>query len=551
MSEPQTIPQAFQRHVAQRPDAVAIRTLGDEVSLTWRQYGDEVRRIAGGLAALGLKRGDVLAQMLTNRPEFALTEMAANHLGATTFSIYNTCSPEQVNYLLSHSGSKVLVTEQQFVERIEAGGGHGAQVLVLEDGDVDRLQPQEGFDFETAWRAVQPDDVLCMIYTSGTTGPPKGVEHTHAGVFGMAAAVTSTFPVGPDDSAISYLPSAHAADRCVCYYFCSINGAQITYLPDIKQLVAALAEVRPTIFAAVPRIWEKLKVGVEMQLQANEQLKAGFDAGVPQVADAIRAKLGLDRLKWALSGAAAIPPGVFTFLQKLGIPVSEIWGMSEIGLATAAPVDRAKVGTVGPPLPGYETKLLDDGELLVRAPFMMRGYRNAPEKTAEAIDSDGWMHTGDIVTVDDEGYISIVDRKKELIINAGGKNMSPSNIEGAIQSASPLIGPVLAFGDAKPYNVALITLDPDAAAVFAPKLGLEPDPAVLAKDERIRAMVQEAVDAGNAKLARVEQVKRFTILPAYWEPGSEEMTPTSKLKRKPIAQKYATDIEDLYATESV
>jgi long-chain acyl-CoA synthetase len=550
MTQSQTLPQAFQRHVAERPDAVALRTLGDETSLTWREYGDEVRRIAGGLAGLGLKRGDVFAALLTNRPEFNLTEMAANHLGATTFSIYNTCAPEQIQYLLTHSGAKVLVTEQQYVGKIRESGANVDHVLVLEDGDVDRLTPAADFDFEAAWNAVLPTDVSCMIYTSGTTGPPKGVEHTHAGLFGMAQALSSTFPIDSDDVTISYLPSAHAADRCVCNYFHTIHGAQIVPLADLKQLPAALAEVHPTTFGAVPRVWEKLKMGVELQIAANERLKAAFDAGDAQAIVAVRTGLGLDRVKWALSGSAGIRPDVYEFLVKLGLPVTDIWGMSEIGLATAAPPGLAKPGTVGFPLPGYEIRLLDDGELLIRAPFMMRGYRNDPEKTAEAIDPEGWMHTGDIFAMDDEGYLKIVDKKKELIINSGGKNMSPCNIEDAIGSASPIVGPMMAYGDARPYNVALITLNPEMAPAAGRKLGIGDNLATLVKDPRIVDMVQAAVDEGNARLSRIEQIKRFTLLPHVWEPGGDLVTPTGKLKRKLVNEKYAAEIDKLYARGS-
>ncbi|WP_067824615.1 AMP-dependent synthetase/ligase [Nocardia inohanensis] len=547
MAEPQTLPQAFQRQVADHPDIVALRNFDGAQTYTWAEYGAEVRRLAGGFAALGLGRGDVFASLLTNRPEFNLTEMAANHLGATTFSIYNTSAPEQINYLLTHSDTKILVTERQYLAKLEESGAVVEHVFVVEDGDLDRLAPAPGFDFEAAWNAVLPDDVLCMIYTSGTTGPPKGVEHTHRGVLGMQGAVTSTFPIDSGDRLISYLPSAHAADRCVTYYFSILNGAQLTTLNDLSRLPQTLAEVRPTIFTAVPRVWEKLKAGVELQLDANEQLRAGFEAGVPQVIDAIRAKLGLEQVKWAMTGAAACPLGVFTFLRKLRIPVTDIWGMSEIGLVTAAPPERAKPGTIGTLLPGYEGRVLDDGELLIRAPFTMKGYRNDPAQTAEAKDADGWVHTGDIVTVDDEGYYTIVDRKKELIINAGGKNMSPSNIESAISTESLLIGAVVAIGDGRPYNVALVTLDGAAVPAFAEKFGLDPDPAVLAKDARVLEAVQQGVDAGNAKLARVEQIKKFALLPTVWNEGGEELTPTGKLRRKPIAAKYAAEIEALYA----
>lgn len=546
MPQPQTWPEAFQQTVAVRGDAVALRTADGALTFTWRQYADEVRRIAGGLAALGLQRGDTFAALLTNRPEFNLTETAACHLGVATYSIYNTCSVEQIEYLLGDAETRVVVTERQYVEKLRSARTPIEHILVVEDGDVDRLQPAHDFDFDTAWQSVQPDDVLCLIYTSGTTGPPKGVEHTHRSALSMAAAVNAFYPYAPADTFISYLPAAHAADRFFTHYFGVLAGIEVVTLADAKLLSTVLPQVRPSLFIAVPRVWEKLKSAVQLQLQSDDRLNAAFDAGAPQVIDAIRAKLGLDRVKWALSGAAAIAPDDFAFIQKLGIPVSEMWGMSECGLGTGAPPSMARQGTVGMAPPGAELRIAEDGELLLRAPSLMKGYRNDPAKTAEAIDADGWLHSGDIAEIDDEGYVRIVDRKKELIINAAGKNMSPANIEGAIASSSPLLGPVVAIGDGRPYNVALITLDADAAAAFAAERDISPDPAVLAEDPAIRASVEKAVEAGNMKLARVEQIKRFTILPTYFVPGSDELTPTSKLKRKPIAVKYAVQIEELY-----
>lgn len=546
LPRPRTFPEAFQQNVAAHPEQVALRTPDDSISLTWREYGEEVRRIAGGLAALGLRRGDTFVSMVTNRPEFNLTEIAASHLGATTYSIYNTSAPEQIEYLLSHAETKIAVTEQGFVDRIKASGVELDHLLVVEDGDVDKLRPVDDFDFEATWRAVDPEDLLCLIYTSGTTGNPKGVEHTHRGVLRLIESLETFWPMDAEDTTISYLPSCHAADRFFSHYYPISAGAQITSVPDPAQLPQVLAQVRPTTFVAVPRIWEKLKFGVERQLSADEATAAAFEAGVPQVVDAVRAKIGFDRLKWALSGAAAIPPHVYAFMQKLGIPVVEMWGMSECLLGTGTTPADARIGTVGKVAPGAELRVLEDGELLVRMPWMMRGYLKEPKKTAEAIDSDGWLHTGDIVAVDDEGYFKVVDRKKELIVNSGGKNMSPSNIEFAIAASSPLIGPLLAYGDGRPYNVALITLDPDAAATYAAKLGLDADPASLATDERILAEIQTSVDAGNQKLSKIEQIKRFAVLPEYWLPGGEEMTPTSKLKRRPISRKYADDIDRLY-----
>lgn len=547
MVAPRTFPEAFQQTVAAWPDRVALRDAESGESWTWERYATEVERIAGGLAGLGLRHGDTFAAMLANRPEFNLTETAASHLGATTFSIYNTSSVEQVRYLLEHADARVMVTERQFVEQIRAAGGQVEHLLVVEDGDVDALRPQTGFDFGGGWRAVTPEDVLCLIYTSGTTGPPKGVEHTHRGGLAMAEAVGAFYPASSSDSMLSYLPSAHAADRFFTHYFGMLAGFETISLGDARRLAAVLPEVRPTLFAAVPRIWERIKLGVEQRLGADPTLQAAFEAGNEQVAGGIRAALGLDRLRWALSGAAAIPPEHFAFLQRLGIPVSEMWGMSECGMGTGAPPEQARQGTVGFAPPGVELRFAEDGELLLRAPSLMRGYRNEPEQTAAAIDADGWLHSGDVATVDAEGYVRIVDRKKELIIGAGGKNLSPSNIEFAVSAQSPLVGSVVAIGDGRPYVVALITLDPEAAAAFAAAAGVTNDPAVLAKDERVRQIVQASVDAGNARLARVEQVKRFAILPAYWEPGGDEMTPTMKIKRQPVATKYAAVIDELYA----
>lgn len=533
--------------MAAHPDDVALRTPGDTVRLTWKQYGDEVRRIAGGLASLGLKRGDTFAAMLSNRPEFNLTEVAASHLGATTFSIYNTSSPEQINYLLTHSDAKILVCERQAVDRIEASGARPDHLLVVEDGDLDLLRPAPDFDFEATWRAVTPDDVLCLIYTSGTTGPPKGVEHTHRGWLRMIDSIITIWPMGADDTAISYLPSSHSGDRFFRHYCPIVRGTQVTCLADPGRLQETIAELHPTTFAAVPRTWEKLKASVEREMLADPEAAAAFEAGEPQLLDAIRTKVGFDRLKWVMTGTAAIPDHVYAFWEKLGIPVTVGWGMSECGFGAGAIPSESKIGTIGRVAPGAEARLAEDGELLVRMPWMMRGYRKDPVKTAEALDPDGWLYTGDLAAVDDEGNYTIIGRKKELIVNSGGKNMSPSNIEHAIKAGSSLIGPMMAFGDDKPYNVALITLDRDAAVAFAAEAAVSADPAVLAKDEQILEKIRASVHAGNQKLSRIEQIKKFTVLPTFWEAGGDELTANMKLKRGDIAKKYAAEIDALYA----
>ncbi|GED99586.1 fatty-acid--CoA ligase [Gordonia spumicola] len=543
MTTATTIPEAFAQHVTQRPDSTAIRDVGGD-GLTWRQYGAEVERIAGGLVGLGLRRGDTMATMLTNRTEHALVEMGANHVGITTFAIYNTSSPEQIEFLLTNSGAAIVVTERQFVDRIRASGVD-VRTLVLEDGDVDALTPDAGFDFEATWRAVRPDDVLCLIYTSGTTGPPKGVEHSHHNFIEMAKSIVARFPITPDDRTVSYLPTAHLADRGVLYYTNTIYGGQITMCPDPARLGEAMVEVRPTTFAAVPRVWEKLKLAVEAVLRGNPQMQAAFDADDPAVLAAVRAKLGFDQLVWAQSGSATLNSEILSFFTKIGVPTTDLWGMSEIGIATAAPISAAKPGTVGTAMPGYEFKLAPDGELLVRSDFLMLGYRKSPEKTAEAFDEDGWLRTGDIFTVDAEGYYTIIDKKKELIINSGGKNMSPANIERAVRDASRLVGPMLAHGDGRSYNVALITVEPAVAEEFGVTARAED----LWREPTVVDLVRRAVAEGNARLSRIEQIKRFKIVPTVWEPGTPVVTPTGKLKRNVLRAQYAQDIDELYAAE--
>jgi long-subunit acyl-CoA synthetase (AMP-forming) len=322
-----------------------------------------------------------------------------------------------------------------------------------------------------------------------------------------------------------------------------VFGLTVTDVADPKTIAAALPDASPTVWLAVPRIWEKLKAALEAQGITDP------DALTDEAKRAVREKLGLDQCRLPISGAAPAPLEVLEYFHGLGIPICEGWGMSELTCAaTINPPGRVKLGTVGPAAPGVEVKLAEDGELLARGPILMRGYRGDPEKTAEAIDADGWMHTGDIATIDDDGYVTIVDRKKELIINAAGKNMSPANIEARLKTSSPLIGQAVAIGDRRPFNVALIVLDPDVCAQWATERGVDdPSPAVLANHPDAQSEIARAVADANTHLSRVEQIKRFAVLPVDWLPGGDELTPTMKLKRRPIAEKYATEIEALYA----
>jgi long-chain acyl-CoA synthetase len=563
-----TVAEAFQATAAAHPERTAIRTKGDELSITWQELADKVRTTAAGLAGLGLKRGDTMAIMLTNRPEFHWFDAAALHLGATPFSLYNTYTTEQIQYQVGDAAARIFVTEKAFEERVR--GLDGVEHLIVVDGDgggVEQHAP-DGFDFDAAWRVVEPDDLLTLIYTSGTTGPPKGVQLTHANLVAGIRGFDQVIRFPDEGRVVSWLPMAHIAERACSHYLPMFVGFSTTCCPDPRQVVAYLPEVRPSWFFAVPRIWEKLKAAIEAGIEAEEDaakkqatqwaLDVGLrkvraeQAGEPLdeklaqehaqadelVLSKIRARLGLDEVESVNVGAAPTPREVIEFFHAIGIRLAELWGMSETtGYGTCNPPDRVKIGTVGPASPGAEIRLADDGEVLVRGPFVMAGYRNDPEKTRETIDEDGWLHTGDIGELDEDGYLKLVDRKKELIISAGGKNMSPANIEAKLKASSPVIGQAIAIGDARPYNVALITLDPDVAPAYEQQHGRD---ALLAEVER-------GVEAANEQLARVEQIKKFKLLEDEWQPGGDELTPTMKLKRKPINEKYAREIEELYA----
>jgi long-chain acyl-CoA synthetase len=559
-----TVAEAFQATARAHPDRPALRLKDDAFSITWAQYADKVRRVAAGLAGLGLERGQTMGIMLTNRPEFHWFDAAALHLGATPFSVYNTYAPEQIQYQVRDAGARIVVTEKAFADRIQ-----GAElVIVVDDGEDVEAHAPPGFDFEAAWRAVQPDDLLTLIYTSGTTGPPKGVQLTHANQIAAVRGFDKVIAFPADGRVISWLPMAHIAERACSHYLPMLLGFTTTCCPDPRQVVAYLPEVRPTWFFAVPRIYEKLKAAIEAGIaaeqdeQKREATRWALDVGlrkvrleqagepVPEdvrreyaqadelVLSKLRERLGLDRIESINVGAAPTPREVIEFYHAIGIPLAELWGMSETtGYGACNPRERIKIGTVGPPAPGIELTLADDGEVLMRGPVVTSGYRNLPEQTREAIDAEGWLHTGDVGVFDEDGYLEIVDRKKELIISAAGKNMSPANIEAKVKAASPAIGQAIAIGDRRPYNVALITLDPDVAPGFAQQHG----------EEALLAEVERGVQAANERLARAEQIKRFKVLDAEWQPGGDELTPTMKLKRKQIHEKYADQIEDLYA----
>jgi long-subunit acyl-CoA synthetase (AMP-forming) len=588
--EARTVIEAFHKTVAEHGDATAIRTQGDAFTITWSQLRGEVDKLAAGLSKLGLERGDTLALMFPNQYEFHLADLAGMTIGATPFSLYVTASPEQIQYVVGDGAARIAIIDAQFADRfLKVKGdlpdlehiivvGDDAPEGTLKLADV-MADPAPDFDADAAAAAVEPDDLLTLIYTSGTTGPPKGVELTHDNLIKAIEGFKQLISFPPSGRVISWLPNAHVAERNAHHYIPIALALEITICADPRQIGEALKDVHPNWFFAVPRIWEKIKAGLEAMVgglegEQGEKIRGALDAAIKKVrleqagedvpeelaqavakADEevfsnVRAMLGLDQLQACNVGAAPTPVEVLEFFHAIGVPIAELWGLSETcGYGTTNPPEGPiKLGTVGPPGPGSEIKLDTDGEILVRGAFVMRGYRNLPDKTAEVLDDDGWFRTGDIGEMDDDGYLKIVDRKKELIINAAGKNMSPANIEAELKSAGPLIGQAAVIGDARSYNTALIVLDADGAPAWAQKNGLD-DTSLesLAKNDQVREAVQAEVDAANEKLSRVEQIKKFHIVEGDWLPGGDELTPTMKLKRKPIAEKYESEIEALYA----
>jgi len=574
----QTVASGFAATAAKLADRIALRWRdGDDwAQLTWQELADRACRVAAALRARGVGRGDRVALMMRNSPAFHVADLGALLTGATPFSIYNSSSAEQVAYLAGHAEPKVAIAEQDFAGRFPS-------TVPVTSTDELTGEGADPIDLDEACRIAQPDDLATLIYTSGTTGPPKGVMITHYNVCWTNESLVRSFDRPREESLgwrlVSYLPMAHIAERQTSHYGMVLNGYEVTTCPDAAQVAAYLRDVHPQLLFGVPRVWEKIQAGVEAALSANPEQKKGFDDGVaaavPLVAkrtlgggDAalteeerqtlafldevafakVRGLVGLDALEFAITGAAPIAVELVEWYRAIGVPFSEIYGMSEnTGPLTWEP-SRVKPGYVGRSLPGVEVRLAGDGEVLGRGGNIFRGYYGDSEKTAEALDTDGWLHTGDIGELDDEGYLRIVDRKKELIITAGGKNISPANIEAALKSF-PLIGQAAVIGDKRPYIAALVVLDPDVAPGWAKQNGIEGAPtlAELAEHPVVQAEVERNVAEANTRFSQVERVKRFRILGAEWLPDSDELTPTMKLKRRGVNQRYAAEIEALYS----
>lgn len=581
---PATLCSAFERTVQAHPHQRALSTPDGSESYTYQQYLEAVRDTAAALSGSGVRRGDVVLLMFENRPVFHIVDLAVAHLGAITCSVYNTAPARDIEHIVADCRPVLAICEPKFVATLRSAVNGRAPLITTGEAEpsasaLAEVDRPTSFDFDTCRRAVEPDDVLTLIYTSGTTGTPKGVELTHRSMMAEIMLAGERLEMRPGDRVPSAMPMAHAAQRWGTHYNGVTFGLDVVCIADVQQMVAGLQTIAPHIWGTVPRVLEKivaalsakfasepdeakrnavasaLRVGEQVVLarRENDSLSADLAAqhakALP-VLNAIVASLGLANLRWLMVGAAPTPPHVLLFMEALGIEIVEVWGMTELGaVATINPVGEQRTGTVGRALRGVELRLADDGEILVRGPILMRGYHNDAERTAEAIDTNGWLHTGDIGSLDDAGYLSIVDRKKELIVTASGKNISPQRVEAAVKAESPIIGSTVAIGDGKPFISALIVLDPEVAHARGAALGLPPlDLQSVASHPDVVAEIEAAVERANTQLARIEQIKRYTVVSDVWVPGGTELTPTMKLRRRPIAEKYGDVIDELYAS---
>jgi len=567
-------------------------------TITWAQTRELALQLAAAFADLGLQPGDKVALMLPNRVEHVLADLGVLHAGGVPVTFYATLAPEQIAFMAGNCDAKIAVIDgagelarwQQVLSQLPA-----LSTVIVRDAAVcppetpylswqdllargaERLAADPG-TVTSRVAAIKADDPVTLLYTSGTTGNPKGVIITHANALYEVGTARAGGNAPLHVRWVSYLPLAHIAERMFTLYIAMCNATHNYFCHDAAtQLVATMGEVKPTAFFGVPRIFEKVMAGIQALLAAEQdearkaavaaametgleyvrscqygqitspELAEKFAAADEQVLRPIRSLLGLGETEIVVSGAAPLPPEVGAFFGGLGVRIMDVYGMSETtGAVTTNTPSAFRLGTVGMPVPGIEVRIADDGEILARGPLNTPGYLNLPEQTADLIDAEGWLHTGDIGAIDPDGFVRVVDRKKELIITAGGENVSPAAVENLLV-AHPLIGQALAYGDRRPYLVAILTLDGGVAPAWAKARGIEADSlAELAANAEVLAEVSRAVQDANAKLARVQQVKYWELLPVEWTAESEELTPTFKLKRRVVHAKYADVIDALY-----
>jgi long-chain acyl-CoA synthetase len=585
----QTLADLLPRAAEVYGDSPAVRYKdGDRwVDRSFTEVAEIVRPLALGLAELGIQKGDRVSILGNTRPEWTYFDYAALSIGATVVPIYQTNSPDECRYVLENSDSKVVMVEDEEqlakvravrdqlpqLEQVVLMAGSAEDAISMADLSA-KGEAVDASRWEALYSAVTPADICTFIYTSGTTGPPKGCIISHGNYRAMLDMVNETSVIEEEDVTYLYLPLAHSFALLIQFGSFDLGTTIAYWERDPLKIMPNLAELKPSYFPSVPRIFEKIytaatsaiekegglkkkvfdwaiDTGAKVRQMEREGRQPGFllkrkyDFADKQVLSKIRNLFG-GNIRLAVSGAAPINPDILRFFDAAGVLVLEGWGMTETSTAaTISQPDDFKVGTIGKPFPGCEVRIAEDGEILVKGPNVFQGYHKNEEATRETI-VDGWLHTGDIGEIDPEGFIKITGRKKDIIITAGGKNITPANLEAEIKQ-HPLVSQCVVVGDRRPYLVALVTLDPEEAAAYGKENGLSEDAAELAKNPEVRAALEAHVDKINEKFARVEQVKKIAILPQDLSQESGELTPTLKVKRAVVTSKHEQEIEQLYA----
>ncbi|MFE9245155.1 AMP-dependent synthetase/ligase [Nocardiopsis sp. NPDC006938] len=588
-----TLPELLRRNAREYPDLPALswRAPGDTAwtTLTWARAREAVLDLAEGYAALGVRPGDHVLLMMGNRPEHWLSDLALVHAGAVPTTVYSTAAPQQVAHVCRHSRARLAVVGDPGSAALWEGlladpGTALATLVVVDDPDparghtpYARLGDTGPSPARERWRDLTPDHLVTVVYTSGTTGDPKGAAITHRQVLAQATALDAAVDLPAHPSHVCYLPLAHVAERLLSVYLPLHRASHVWMCADPAALAGVLPEVRPQHFVGVPRVWEKLASGVRAALAAlpeeiasvvasaretatehhglrergeevPAELEERFRRASETVLTPLLARIGLDRVRLASSASAPMPVGVLRFWASLGVDVMDVWGLTEsVGVATLNRPEpgRHRLGSVGLPVDGIEVRLAEDGEVLLRGRSIFEGYLRPDGSVPPATDAEGWFATGDVGRIDEDGFLWITDRKKEIIVTSGGKNVPPALVENTLKE-HPLIGQALAHGDGRPYLVALLVLDGETLGAWAGERGIDGGGGELADHPEVRAEVDRAVAAANARLSRPERIKRYRLLAGEWSADTGELTPSLKLRRRVVEQRHAEDLADLY-----